>query len=141
MYTDYSKTIKNHCLKGMVGFNAELLKSNNCGGRGDGLISPSVPYLDITTTEQHVWGRADHHAIAGYFARINYNYKEKYLLELNGRYDGSSRFIGDKRWGFFPSASVGWNIAKERFFNNANKYISVLKLRAPWGLVERRIVG
>ena len=57
-----------------------------------------------------------HSAVAGFFARVNWSYKDRYMFEAHGRYDGSSRFVGDKRWGFFPSFSAGWNIAREEFF-------------------------
>ena len=55
------------------------------------------------------------------------------MVELNGRYDGSSRFIGDQRWGFFPSVSAGWNIAREEFFGNLSDIFSTLKVRGSWG--------
>ena len=74
-------------------------------------------------------------ATRGFFGRINYDYDGRYLLELNGRYDGSSRFAADHRWGFFPSVSVGWNIHKEPFMANAGNWLSNLKLRASYGLL------
>ena len=64
---------------------------------------------------------------------MNYDYDGIYLLEFNLRYDGSSRFVADKRWAWFPSISVGWNIAREKFFQNWTDQISTLKLRASWG--------
>ena len=66
----------------------------------------------------------------GAFYRINYNYKDRYLFEANGRYDGSSKFPKDDRFGFFPSFSVGWNIARESRMEKALDYVSDLKLRA-----------
>ncbi|HAC20884.1 MAG TPA: SusC/RagA family protein, partial [Porphyromonadaceae bacterium] len=68
-----------------------------------------------------------------FFGRINYNYKERYMVELNGRYDGTSRFVGDKRWNFFPSFSAGWNIAREDFWQSYEDVVSTLKLRGSWG--------
>lgn len=133
IYTDYGKTIGNHTFKVMLGFNAELTKYDNISGRGDKLISPEAPWLGQTTSEQKVSGGRAENSIAGFFGRINYNYKDKYMVELNGRYDGSSRFIDDKRWGFFPSVSGGWNIAREEFFGDLADIISTLKLRASWG--------
>lgn len=64
---------------------------------------------------------------------INYNYKERYLLEINGRYDGSSRFIGDKRWGFFPSFSAGWNVSREPFWRDLEHIVNNFKIRGSWG--------
>ncbi len=72
---------------------------------------------------------------AGYIGRINYAYRDKYLLELSGRYDGSFKFPEDKRWGFFPSISGGWRISEEDFFKNngINNWMTNLKLRASYG--------
>ena len=111
IYSDYSWTLAGaHNFHVLGGFNAELTKYDVTSGRGDMLVDLSVPYLDNTTTNPLVYGGREHYAIAGFFGRFNYNYLERYMLELNGRYDGSSRFIGDKRWAFFPSVSAGWNI-------------------------------
>lgn len=133
IYTDYSKTINGHFFKAMVGFNAELTKYDSTSGRGDKLISSETPYLGQTTSEQKVTGGRAENSVAGFFGRINYNYEDRYMVELNGRYDGSSRFIGDKRWGFFPSFSAGWNIAREAFFGDLSEIISTLKVRGSWG--------
>jgi len=73
-------------------------------------------------------------ARAGYVGRINYNYKQKYLLELLGRYDGTFMYRSDKRWGFFPGISVGWRLSEEKFVQNATgEFLSNLKLRASYG--------
>lgn len=133
IYTDYSKTINGHFIKAMVGFNAELTKYDSMSGRGDKLISSETPFLGQTTSEQKVTGGRADNSVAGFFGRINYNYEDRYMVELNGRYDGSSRFIGDKRWGFFPSFSAGWNIAREAFFGDLADVISTLKVRGSWG--------
>src|SRR5690606_25588178 len=71
----------------------------------------------------------------GYTGRVRYDYKQRYLAEFSGAYNGSDRFAKDKRFGFFPSASVGWNIAEESFFKENVKHIDNLKLRASYGLV------
>lgn len=68
-----------------------------------------------------------------FFGRLNYNYKERYMAEVNMRYDGTSRFLDDQRWGFFPSFSVGWNIAREDFWGNWSDYVNEFKLRGSWG--------
>ena len=134
IYSDYSFSLADsHNFHVLAGFNAELTKYDTASASGDYLVDINFPWLDQTTTNPQVGGGREHHAVAGFFGRINYNYKERYLLELNGRYDGSSRFIGDKRWAFFPSISAGWNIAKEPFFEQLSEEISTLKLRASWG--------
>lgn len=133
IYTDYSKTINNHYFKVMVGFNGELYKQDDLTGFGTDLISSSVPELNTTQDNKNAYNSASELAIAGFFARANYNWKERYMVEANLRYDGSSRFIGDKRWGLFPSFSAGWNIAREDFFQPLSKTVGTLKLRASWG--------
>lgn len=134
IYSDYSFSIAEaHNFHLLAGFNAELTKYDTITGQGDGLTDLSTPWLSQTTSQPVNSGGREHNAVAGFFARFNYNYMDKYMLELNGRYDGSSRFVGDKRWGFFPSVSAGWNIAKESFFEPLADKISTLKLRASWG--------
>lgn len=136
IYSDYFKQFENgHYFKVMVGFNSELYKTRNINARKNTLISNSVPTINTATESPDASGGYAHNAVAGFFGRINYNYKDRYMVELNGRYDGSSRFIGDKRWGFFPSFSLGWNVVKEDFFQDiAEKAnINMLKLRGSWG--------
>ena len=72
-------------------------------------------------------------AIAGGFFRVNYDFKKRYLLEVNGRYDGSSKFPSDQQWAFFPSASVGWRLSEEAFWKVSPKVFSNIKLRASYG--------
>lgn len=133
IYTDYSKTIGGHSFRIMVGFNAELYKENSLTGFGTDLITPSVPELVATQENHRAYNSKGEYAMAGFFGRLNYNYKERYLFEANLRYDGSSRFLGDQRWGLFPSFSVGWNIARESFFEPLNDVVNSLKLRGSWG--------
>lgn len=136
IYTDYSKTFDSgHYFKVLLGFNAEKYTTRNITAQRDGLISPDVPTLNTATDADIASGGYAHNAVAGFFGRINYSYKDRYMVEANGRYDGSSRFIGNKRWGFFPSFSAGWNIARESFFEDLGEKttISTLKLRASWG--------
>lgn len=77
--------------------------------------------------------------LRSYFGRINYAYADKYLLEVNGRYDGSSRFNGDNKYSFFPSFSAGWRISEENFMKNS--FFDELKLRASWGQTGNQSVG
>ena len=75
----------------------------------------------------------EHWATAGAFFRVGYNYKEKYLFEANGRYDGTSKFAEGNRWGFFPSFSAGWNVAREDFWEKWSDKVNTLKIRTSWG--------
>ncbi len=72
-------------------------------------------------------------SMVSYIGRLNYIFDEKYMVELTGRYDGSSRFTKENRWGFFPSASAAWRISQENFFEPAREYVNNLKLRLSYG--------
>ena len=137
LYSDYFKQFESgHYFKIMAGFNAELMKSRDLYGIMDNLITPEVPTLNTATENPRTSGGYSHWSTVGFFGRLNYNFKEKYLFEFNLRYDGTSRFLGDQQWGVFPSFSVGWNVAREDFFShigNLNDYISTLKFRGSWG--------
>ena len=133
LYTDYTRSFGKHNGKVLVGMNYEKWKQNAMEGYGENLTSVDYPYLSQTQENQKATDVYWHRATAGYFGRLNYDYDGIYLLEFNLRYDGSSRFVGDKRWATFPSISVGWNIARENFFQNWTDKISTLKLRASWG--------
>ena len=132
IYTDYAKHLKGHFFKVMLGFNAELYKDDSLTGFGTNLITPSVPELSAAQENHKAYNEKKDYAIAGFFGRLNYNYQEKYLFEANLRYDGSSRFLGDKRWGLFPSFSAGWRLSEEEFMKDI-PWIYNLKLRASWG--------
>lgn len=134
IYSDYQFDLNtNHHFKVMAGFNSELNKYRTIGASKNGLITPNVPTLNTAIGENVVAsGEYQHWATAGFFGRINYNFKDKYLLELNGRYDGTSRFLEDQRWNFFPSVSAGWNVANEDFWSFHN-IIQQFKLRASYG--------
>lgn len=96
---------------------------------------PGVPTINTATDDPQAYGGYADNSVAGFFARVNWSYKDRYMFEANGRYDGSSRFVGKERWGFFPSFSAGWNIAREPFMESFAEKINMgsLKLRASWG--------
>src|SRR5690554_537400 len=135
VYSDYTFSLADaHTFTVMGGTNIDLMKTRNLGGSKQDLITPLVPTLNTATNPTlSISGGYGHWANLGFFSRLNYNYKEKYLFEANVRRDGSSRFVGDKRWGTFPSFSVGWNMAHEDFFAPLADKISMFKLRASWG--------
>ncbi len=140
-YTDYERTFADaHYLKVMGGFQMEMYHDNDVTARKEGIIVPDIPTLDTssglfegTPVSPEVSGGGGSWRTVGFFGRINYNFKERYLAEVNLRYDGSSRFRRANRWGFFPSFSLGWNIANEPFFRPASKWVDMLKLRASYG--------
>ncbi|TKG89649.1 TonB-dependent receptor [Puteibacter caeruleilacunae] len=142
IYSEYSRKLnRDHFVKVMMGFQAEKNKTRNVKAQRDGLIVSSLPIIDTTSgtdadgtaVPPYVAGDYQTWTTTGYFGRINYNYQERYLLEVNMRYDGTSRFVGDKQWSFFPSTSIGWNIAKEEFWKSNLNIISTFKFRASYG--------
>ena len=141
-YTEYGKQLESgHNFKGMVGFQAELMKYKSISLQREGIIVPSLPSIDITSgTDAYgkevapsVTGNLSDWATAGFFGRLNYDYEGRYLAEINLRYDGTSRFRSDKRWKMFPSFSLGWNIAREEFWKPWEDMVGTLKLRASYG--------
>ena len=136
-FSDYFKQIDKHYFKVMGGFNAELMKTRGLGASAEGLITPSLPTVNTATVNMKASGGYSEWSSAGFFGRLNYNYDERYLFEVNARYDGVSRFVGNERWGFFPSFSLGWNMANEAFYQNHfggfAEAVHLLKIRGSWG--------
>ncbi len=142
-YTNYTHSFKDrHNIGVILGFQYESNKNRDLDGKRKDLVSSDLPVLDLTTnTEDITVGSAyNEWATAGFFGRINYDYEGKYLLEVSGRYDGTSRFRRDNRWVFSPSFSLGWNIAQEHFFERANAFIDVLKPRFSYGSLANQNV-
>src|SRR5690606_20336267 len=99
------------------------------------LLDLNVGELALATGDQFVTGDRNKWTTLGAFGRINYSFMDRYLLEVNGRYDGSSRLSAEKEWGFFPSISAGWIISNESFMEAASPTLSHLKLRASYGSI------
>nr|WP_233173913.1 TonB-dependent receptor [Pedobacter sp. ASV19] len=133
LYTTYKKTIGNHFFSAMVGYNAEDYNYSNIGASNNGLISPSLPYLALTNGIPSISSGYTAYATSSVFSRLNYTYKDRYILEGTGRYDGSSRFPTERRWGFFPSASAAWIASNEEFFKPLTSVVSTFKLRTSYG--------
>lgn len=133
IYSEFTKSFDNHTFKAMAGFQSELNKWKKVGARKEDLISQEVPNINTTMGKEYAYGNNNHWATAGFFGRINYNYAERYLLEVNLRYDGTSRFARDKRWNLFPSFSAGWNVSREAFMEPYSDIINNLKIRGSWG--------
>jgi TonB-linked SusC/RagA family outer membrane protein len=131
----YSGKIGDHNFKVLAGAQSELFTNSFFSASRTGFINPDQPYLNLGSGVRDNNAGASELALAGFFSRLNYNYAEKYLLELNGRYDGSSRFSQalDNQWGFFPSVSAGWIFSKENFFDGVSGLINFGKLRGSIG--------
>lgn len=132
----YTNSFGNHNFKLLGGYSHESLYSELNTSSRAGFLSNDILQIDGGNNDRTLWGiggRATEWALSSGFGRINYDYKGKYLVEANGRVDGSSRFY-NKRIGFFPSVSAGWVISNESFFHQ-NKTLNFLKLRASYGSV------
>lgn len=143
-YLQYNDTFADrHELSALLGFNYEQQIYKNTYAYNDDLLTPDVENINLamgienrsTTGDYYKW------RTAGAFARINYAYDSRYLIEINGRYDGSSKFPHNQRWAFFPSVSAGWRITEEPWFNVSKNAISNLKIRASYGALGNSNVG
>jgi TonB-linked SusC/RagA family outer membrane protein len=130
----YARTINDHSFNLLTGMQSEEIMSRSFsatrkGYEFEGFEDLNHGNIATATNSGSHWDWA----MLSYFGRLNYNFQERYLLELNGRYDGSSRFMKDQRWGFFPSASAGWRISEEAFFESLKESIDNFKLRVSYG--------
>lgn len=142
VYGTYSFDIaKDHHFKLMAGFNQESSYYENLYSKAFGMIVSDVPALNGGTGTVQTSDGYNEYAIRGGFFRVNYNYKDKYLLEVNGRYDGSSKFPKENRFGFFPSVSGGWNVAQENFMTNTRNWLDMFKLRASYGVIGNQNIS
>jgi len=142
IFSEYSfKLNENHNFKVMGGFQSEEMNKKVFGLQRSGIIVSGLPEVDLTSGTSYdgkavtpsVNGASYSWSTAGFFGRLNYDYKGRYLAEVNVRYDGTSRFRADQRWNVFPSVSLGWNIARESFWESLQSKINTLKLRASYG--------
>lgn len=135
LYGTYSFKLKDHKFKVMAGFNQESSYRETMEAYSYGQAVVEVPSLGSGTSTLKATDSYNEYSVRGGFFRVNYNYMDRYLLEVNGRYDGSSKFPKDSRFGFFPSVSVGWNIAQEKFMESTSDWLGSLKLRASYGMI------
>ncbi|MCR8668721.1 TonB-dependent receptor [Aestuariibaculum sp. M13] len=134
LYSDYTKSFGNHNFKVLVGVQNELYKSHFTRLGTDNIDSDDRPFIS-QNGEKFVFESKGEWSNVGLFSRLNYDYKERYLLEANFRADGASRFPTNERWGYFPSFSAGWNVAKEAFWDNISTKINNFKIRGSWGVL------
>lgn len=141
-FAEYTKSFDDnaHNFKVMGGYNQEYKHNKYFWAGRKELIDDSNPAMNLATGEKNLGYSETHWSINGFFARLNYNYKQRYLIELNGRYDGSSKFAKDDRYAFFPSVSVAWRMSEEAFFSPAKTWIDDLKIRASWGSLGNQVV-
>lgn len=138
----YDKKLGNHTVNLLAGTNRETIAGNNFNAYRRYFISDAVDQLFAGgALEKNNDGGAFERARLSYFGRAAYNFKEKYLVELLGRYDASYYFAANSRYGFFPGVMAAWKISEEKFFKNNVPFVESLKLRASWGQLGNDNVG
>ncbi|MDR0700362.1 MAG: TonB-dependent receptor [Tannerella sp.] len=143
IYTNFTKTFaEKHFLNAMIGYNREFTQRYYYSMSKTGMITTSLPELNLSTGDATTSNTRNELAMEGIFGRLNYVYDNRYIFEASGRYDGSSRFPKGDRYGFFPSASIAWSIINERFFAApADKLkITNLKLRGSYGSLGNQVL-
>lgn len=134
-FTNYDFEIKKHSFKLLAGYVKELTTFSSLYGYNTNLYSDKIPSISTTYgTTPSVSDGASKLAIQGYFGRLNYSYDDKYLLEVTGRRDGTSRFLKEVRWKTYPGVSIGWNVNKENFWTEGlSNVVNTLKFRGSYG--------
>ncbi len=139
----YTKRINNdHNLTVMAGYTYQQTNGTNLSASRNGFLNndPNMQVIDAGSSNINNGGSKYSWAIQSYLGRINYGYKDKYLLSASIRDDQTSRISKDNRNGLFPGASAGWVISKENFFKNV-RAVNNLKLRASWGILGNQDIG
>ncbi len=140
-FTTYNLTIgEGHDFKLIAGTNIVADHSDFHYSQKTNLLDITNPQFELATGTQTSGGQEAWAAQLGYFGRVNYAYKNKYLFEGNIRYDGSSRFTRDLVWRWFPSVSAGWVASEENFMQWAHPVLSHLKFRGSWGYIGNQAV-
>lgn len=140
IFANYDLTLDKHNLSFMGGFNQESSYYESQYSYKTDILVDGLPSLSLSTGTATTSDSFDEYAIRGMFYRVNYSYAGKYLLEANGRYDGTSRFPKKNRFGFFPSFSAGWRISEEAFMQGTKGFLSNLKFRGSWGSIGNQII-
>jgi TonB-linked SusC/RagA family outer membrane protein len=150
-YATYDLKLRDHRIKIIAGSDFDQYKSYGQYSERRNVIDPNFGQIALTTGDQYSYAASGFSngnqwpitqwSTLGFFGRINYDYKNKFLLELNGRRDGSSRFPPKDAWAFFPSMSAGYVLTEEKFMESTQKYLSFFKLRGSWGILGNQGVG
>ena len=142
-YLNYSQTIgRNHDINVLAGYSFQQNRFESWGARSQSFITNAVEFWNLgsgAVTQASSSGLSESQ-LESYFSRVNYGFKNKYLLTLNARYDGSSNFSKNFKWAFFPSGAVAWNIMNEGFMENV-KFFDTWKLRASYGLTGNQAIN
>ncbi len=141
VWSQYEKEFGSHHFSAMVGYNQEAKENTGMTVNTENLYLNDVPRLHMANDLKSAREPGTEWAVQGVFGRINYDFESKYLLEFNGRYDGSSKYRESNRWGFFPSASLGWRISEEDFFMPLKSAVDNLKFRFSLGELGNQVTS
>lgn len=142
LFGDYELTLGKHYFKVMAGYNQETKHTRGFSASRDELISNDLPSMNAATGEKYVGNSDDSWATRSGFFRVNYSFADRYLLEVNGRYDLSSKFPKDDRSVFSPSFSLGWKLSEESWFKQTtNGFFDELKIRASYGSLANQALN
>lgn len=124
-----------HTVEALAGYTAQDNRWKFLANEGYNQNVEGKWQIDLIGEQNNMWGSEQRNTLISYLGRVNYNYDDRYLVQLNLRRDGSSKFGPKNRWGNFPSASLGWTISNESFFEPIRNGINILKLRASYGII------
>ena len=135
IYGSYAKSLAKNNFTLLLGYNQESYHYDYLKAETSNMINDDMPSISQSTGVQKAYDGFSEYAVMGFFGRLNYDFDNRYLVELNGRYDASSKFPSGSRWGFFPSLSVGWRVMEESFMEPLRDYIPEFKIRGSIGTV------
>ncbi len=140
--TTYEMSLNDiHKFRFMLGMNSVAYNYENNWSQITQLVDYSNPQFNLATGVQTTGGNKYWESQLGYFGRVNYNFKDKYLLEANLRYDGTSKFPTSLQWRYFPSFSGGWRVNEESWMDWTKPILSALKVRGSWGTIGDQTVS
>jgi TonB-linked SusC/RagA family outer membrane protein len=142
IYAEYENKFGKHSVKALAGYNYEVSTFKGLNAQRNGLIFEDAESINLALgTAITTGGPYERWVINGSFFRVNYSFDDRYLLEVNGRYDGTSKFPSNSQFGTFPSVSAGWRVSNEKFWNVSPAIISDLKIRGSYGSLGNGSIG
>lgn len=142
IYAEYENKFGKHSVKALAGYNYEVSTYKGLNAQRNGLIFEDAESINLALgTAITTGGPYERWVINGSFFRVNYSFDDRYLLEVNGRYDGTSKFPSNSQFGTFPSVSAGWRVSNEKFWNVSPAIISDIKVRGSYGSLGNGSIG
>ncbi|OJJ15997.1 hypothetical protein BKI52_35075 [marine bacterium AO1-C] len=138
---NYNQVFGKHKVSGLLGSELQNSVTETTFTSGNEFPDNRLKTLASAANTVSGTGTGTEFTFVGFFTRLNYTFADKYIVSLTGRYDGSSRFGNNNRYGFFPAASLGWVVSQESFMSGVKNVVSFLKLRASYGLTGNAAIG